>query len=294
MDLSEVLKKKRPELSASSIKTYSSILRSLHKKVFGNTDIDIDDFDKTEKIIDHLKDVPSNKRKTILSALVVITDKKPYRDLMMDDIHSYKNEISKQERTDEQKENWLSNDELNGVFDNHKREADLLYKKQALKPVDLQEIQSYIILCLLSGRFIAPRRSTDYVAMRIRGDIDKNTDNYIEKNKMIFNRYKTAKTYGKQEIVIPKPLQTILKKWIAVNPTDWLLFDSNNNPLTNVKMTQRLNKIFGKKASVNALRHTYLTDKYAPVMEAQKKMAVDMAEMGSSLAQDKTYIKLDT
>jgi site-specific DNA-adenine methylase len=134
----------------------------------------------------------------------------------------------------------------------------------------------------------------DYVNMRIKGDIDKDKDNYIDKNKFVFNSYKTAKVYGKQELSIPKPLQTILKKWIAVNPTDYLLFDTNGNKLTNVKLNQRFNKIFGKKASVNAMRHTYLTDKYKPLMEQQKKMAEDMKDMGSNANnQASTYVKLD-
>jgi len=291
MDLTEIIKSKREHLSDSSIKTYCSILRSLYKKIFGTGDIDIKKFDETDKIIDFLKELPANKRKTILSALVVITDKKPYRDLMMDDIQTYKTEINKQETTPEQKENWIDTDELNNVLDLHKKEADLLYKKSNLKPADLQEIQNYIILCLLSGKYIAPRRSMDYVNLKIK-NVDKSKDNYIEKNKIIFNTYKTAKTYGQQIIDIPKSLQPILKKWIAINPTDWLLFDTNNNKLTNVKMTQRLNKIFGKKSSVNQLRHTYLTDKYAPLMQAQKEMSKDMTEMGSSMIQAPTYVKL--
>ncbi len=291
--LTEYIKSKRENLSDSSLKTYTSILRSLYKKVFGDGDIDEKKFSETGKIIEYLKDLPANKRKTILSALVVITDKKDYRDLMMDDIHSYKADINTQEKTDEQKASWIDGGELESTFDTYKKGADLLYKKGSLKPADLQEIQNYIILCLLSGKFIAPRRSLDYVDMRIRGDIDKEKENYIDKNKFVFNSYKTAKTYGQQTVVIPKPLQTIIKKWIGVNPTDWLLFDANGNKLTNVKLTQRLNKIFGKKASVNQLRHTYLTDKYKPLMQAQKEMAQDMAEMGSSKNMAVNYIKLD-
>jgi hypothetical protein len=63
--------------------------------------------------------------------------------------------------------------------------------------------------------------------------------NYIEKNKMYFNSYKTAKTYGCQVIDIPKALQTILKKWININPTK-TLFDANMNPLSSVKLSQRI------------------------------------------------------
>jgi len=292
-ELTDYIKSKREGLSPSSLKTYTSILKSLYKKVFGDEKINEERFGETDKIISYLKDLEPNKRKTILSALVVVTDNKKYRDLMLEDIQKYKTEISKQEKTDEQKENWVDGDELNKTFDACKKEADLLYKKSNLKATDLQEIQNYIILCVLSGKFIAPRRSMDYVNMRIKGDIDKEKENYIDKNKFVFNSYKTAKVYGKQELSIPKPLQTILKKWISVNPTDYLLFDTNGNKLTNVKLTQRLNKIFGKKASVNQMRHSYLTDKYKPLMEEQKKMADDFKDMGSSQAQAQTYIKLD-
>jgi hypothetical protein len=292
-ELTDYIKSKRDTLSASSLKTYTSILKSLYSKVFDDEKINMKKFDETDKIISYLKDLEPNKRKTILSALVVVTNKPAYRDLMMEDIHQYKTEINKQEKTDEQKENWVDGDELNKTFDLYKKESDLLYKKTNLKAGDLQEIQNYIILCLLSGKFIIPRRSMDYVNLKIKGDIDKDKDNYIDKNKFVFNSYKTAKTYGKQEIIIPKPLQTILKKWISINPNDYLLFDTNNNKLTNVKLNQRLNKIFGKKASVNAMRHTYLTDKYKPLMEAQKEMSKDLKEMGSSQAQASTYVKLD-
>jgi len=151
-----------------------------------------------------------------------------------------------------------------------------------LTPNDLQQIQSFIILSLLGGIFIPPRRSKDYVDFVIK-DIDKGK-NYIEKHKMYFNSYKTAKTYGCQIIDIPKPLQSIWKKWITItiNPTKTLLFDINMNPLSSVKLNQRINKIFsGRKVSVNALRHSYLTDKYTTHSQVDKEWAKDMAQMGS-------------
>jgi hypothetical protein len=292
-ELTDFIKSKRNSLSASSLKTYTSILKNLYKKVFGDDEkIDEKKFDDTDKIIEYLKDYSPNKRKTILSALVVITGNSAYRNLMMEDIQNYKIEINKQEKTDEQKENWIHGDELNNIFERYKKEADLLYKKEKLKMSDLQDIQNYIILCLLSGKFIPPRRSMDYVNLKIKGPFTEN-DNYIEKNKLIFNSYKTSRVYGRQELNLPKPLQSILKKWTIINPTDYLLFDANKNKLTNVKLTQRLNRIFGKKASINQLRHTYLTDKYKPLAEEQKKMENDMKKMGSSTAQSNTYIKLD-
>ena len=80
------LKKLRPTLSEGSLTTYCSILRSLHRKLFGG-DIQKDDFDESDKILKYLDDLPPNKRKTILSALVVISGKPDYRKEMLEDIN---------------------------------------------------------------------------------------------------------------------------------------------------------------------------------------------------------------
>jgi hypothetical protein len=59
-------------------------------------------------------------------------------------------------------------------------------------------------------------------------------------------------------------------------------------------MNQRLNKLFnGKKISVNALRHSFLTTKYANTMKEMKDMENTMKEMGSSTNVAQNYVKLD-
>ena len=287
----EIIKLK-PNISTSSVNTYNSILKNLYKNVFKSTDIDLNKFENTGPIISYLKDLEPRKRKTILASLVVITDNKRYRDQMLKDIEEYRSDESKQIKSDKQNDSWLDTSEINEIFNDMTTNVNILYKKKSLNSIDLQDIQNYIILCILSGRYIPPRRSKDYVDFKIR-DIDKEKDNYIDKKNMIFNSYKTSKTYQRQEIPIPQPLMKILNKWIKINPTDYLLFDSNGKKLTNVKLTQRLNKIFGKKASVNQLRHTYLSDKYQDTIKLNKEMADDMKAMGSSRAQESIYIKKD-
>jgi len=255
LDLKIALKELRPNLSASSITTYDSILRNLHKKVYEKAPIDMKNFNNVKPILEELQKLPVNRRKTILSALTVLTDNKLYRDAMLDDIKEYNAEISKQKKTITQQENWLEPEELKRKFHLLKKNAELLYKKKIIKPNDLQEIQNFIILLLFSGEHFPPRRSKDYTDFRI-GNIDKQKDNYLEKNEMVFNSYKTATTYGQQRITVPPKVRTTLQKWFKINLTDYLLFDENYEPLTAVKLNQRLNKIFdGKKISVNALRH---------------------------------------
>jgi len=295
MDLKQVIKQARPTLSDSSITTYNSILKNLYLKVFGDKDIKLENFENSNKILKYLEDVEPNKRKTILSALVVICkDPKPYRSLMLTDIKDYNKEIATQEKTDEQKENWIEKGQLDTIFNVLKKEADFLYKKQTLNMTELQKIQNFIIISLFY--LINPRRAKDYTEFKILS-IDREKDNFFDdkNSELSFVNYKTAKFYGTQKVKIDKVLKSILKKWISINPTDYLLFDANSQKLTPVKLNQRLNKIFGseKGHSVNQLRHSFLTDKYADSIKMKSAMAKDMEEMGSSVNQSTIYIKKD-
>lgn len=295
-DIREYIKEKRPSLSSSSLTTYASTLRSLYKKVFGDKEFNPEDFEKqTEKVLSHLKDIPPNRRKSILSALVVITGNGVYRQHMLSDIKDYNAEIAKQQKTEKQEENWVTAEDIASVWGSLKQAADALYRKPNKTIADLQQIQNFIILSLLGGVIegFPVRRSKDYCDFKIK-NIDKSKDNYLEGNNAVFNSYKTAKFYNKQTIPVPKVLKAILKKWIALNPTDYLLFDGNLNPLTAVKLNQRMSKIFGgKKIGTNMMRHSVLTEKFGDVIALKKQIDDTMAAMGSSAQQLTTYVKDD-
>lgn len=290
--IKDLIKSKRPNLSASSLTTYTSILKSLYRKVFGKDDYDLKRFDDAEDTLKVLKDTPFNKRKTILSALVILTDNKDYRNLMGEDIKEYNADIAKQEKSSSQEANWIDPEEIGLVFKELKKNAELIYKKTNKTPMDIQQIQNYIIIALLGGVYISPRRAKDFCDFKIKNH-NKLTDNFIEKKNMIFNSYKTAKTYGKQEISIPPALKTIIAKWISINPTDYLLFDTNMNPMTAVKLNQRINRIFDKKVGVNLLRHSYLTEKFGETIKQKDEIADTMKDMGSSASMLTTYVKND-
>jgi len=295
-DIKALIKEKRPQLADSSITTYTSILKSLYKKVFGDGDIVLAKLKDTEVVLNALKDTPPNKRKTILSALFITTEIPQYRELMMKDSQAYAKEISQNKKTEAQAENWVEPEDIEAVLNKLEADAKAIYKKQTKTPQDLQSLQDYIIMALLSGKYIPTRRSKDFCDFKIKS-INKETDNYIEgKSNLVFNSYKTAKTYGRQVIPLPIKLKNILFKWIQLNPTDYLLFDSNMNPMTNVKLNQRLNKIFGdKKVGVNNLRHTNITEALGEdtkTTKASKKKAEKlMTAMGSSVSMVDTYVK---
>lgn len=302
MDFSEEIKKIKPKISVASLKTYNSLLKNVHRTAFGNAEPDIKNFKKEKIIMEYLNKKPYNTRKTFMAALLCIEpDNKAYKDQMNEDIRTYRDEVSKSELTDKLDESAISQEEIDGIMAKLKQNAKALLKKQSHTIPDLMEIQNWVILSMYYGH-IVPRRAQDYVLM-LHKNADKKYDNYVDMqdNRLVFNKYKTAikmgeTLKGRQELEIPPSLKKILKKWIAVIPpeVDNLFFNSQLLPLSNVSLNQRLNAIFGgKKASVNSLRHFYLTSKYKDLMEKTEEMDEEMQAMGSSKAQANIYIKIN-
>ena len=285
----EKIAKERPNLSDNTLKTYTSILSSLHRKVF-EKEIHLDDFNNVKKIMEALKDKAPSTRKTSLSALFVLTGIQDYRDQMQEDIKTYKTDVSKQEMNDKQKDNLLTQDEIKAKLDALRINAEHIYKKENKTPSDINQIQNYIILALTSGVHVIPRRSLDWVMMKTKS-IDKTKHNYMDKGKFHFITYKGSNEKGEQVVPIPKALQAILKKWSTVHDNDYLLFDVQNKPLNSVKLNQRLNRILGDGSAINMLRHSYLSTNFADTINMNKKLNDTMEAMGSSIAQQKIYIQ---
>jgi hypothetical protein len=291
-EIESKLRENRKELSENSIKTYTSILNNLYKKIYGDEKINLKKFNNVNFISQYLpKNI--NVRKTYYSALYVLTNIEEYKIKMLDDINEYNEEIEKQEKTETQKNNWIETETINNkideLFPQFITNINLISKTENKNKL-YQQIQDFIILCLTTGKFIQPRRLKDYTEFKIK-QIDKNKDNYLEGTNFYFNTYKGSDKKGLQKIKIPIKLKNILVKWININPTNYLLFDKNFNKLSSVKLNQRLNKIFNGKISVNALRHTYLTDKHQKTIIDLDNLKKDLNLMGSSILQAKTYIK---
>lgn len=294
MSLPETIKTLRPKLSDGSVKTYTSILKNLFLKCHPDTkEINLKWFHEQEPILKHLEKIPPQNRKTILSALIVISPEcnNLYKAQMNEDLDISKAQLLKQEKTETQKKNWITPTEIDVLFRQNLAECKTLWKKPVLTSGDFQKCQNVIILALLSGVFINVRRSLDYTEFKIR-NIDEEKDNFLKGKTLYFNRYKTAKFKGLQTIPnIPAPLVKLLKQWIAINKHDYLLVDTLGNKLNPVKLNQRLNGIFGgRHISVNILRHVSLTDKYKDI-PALTDLLQTAEEMGHSLPQALEYIK---
>lgn len=286
MSLIETIKEARPNISESSVKVYDSIIRNLYKKINKDKEFNIDFFNTNYKqVIQFLKDKEPKNRKTIYSALVVISSKKPevlkaYTDQMMSDSKEAELQTLKQEKTDKQKDNWITQDELKKKFEELELEAKPLIKKvitdkKKLTVDEYQKFQNYLIIALYYLN--EPRRLLDYTEMKVKNWDDKN-DNYFDKSKFIFNTYKTAKYTGKQEVKVDAKLRYIIKIRKLLDDNEYLLIDTQKKKLTPVKLNQRLNKIFGKKVGASILRHSFVSNflKDVPALEKMTEIANNM------------------
>ena len=96
--------------------------------------------------------------------------------------------------------------------------------------------------------------------------------------KLYLEKCKTSDTYGLAKVDASKELDTAIRKCIKVNPSDYVLISSNNEPLSSSQITRRLNAIFGKRVSFNVLRYMYLTNFYmsTPPLKDMERVARDM------------------
>jgi hypothetical protein len=283
-ELFKMIKEKRPKLSDSSTRTYVSLLSTLYKKLEGEDKEFFEDHEKP--IINYIKEMSSaQSRKTICSALFVLTEKPIYRALMMDDV---------KEVNDKYKTQKPNTDKIMRTFDEIKATHQMLLEKLKKNPsIDnyVNAIISYLSTGVLND--LPPRRLQDYAFMKTKGyDKDKEMNNYMDKKNFVFNVYKTHERYGTQTIAIPMELMTLIKKWKKINDSEYLLItDEKGTPFNPSSLSKRLTSLFG--VSVDGLRSIYLSSVYKdmPKIEEMEKRAYQMGHSVSSALN--YYVKKD-
>jgi len=135
------IKKQRPNLNPSSVKTYTSILFNLRKKLEPDND-DIKFFDNDEKIIDSLKDKTPQTRKTVLAALFILTNNKAYNELMLSDCKHTNDLYKTQKKTKKEEDGWVSVEQIKEIYDDFFEKVNAMFSKKLL--ADYQIINNFI------------------------------------------------------------------------------------------------------------------------------------------------------
>jgi hypothetical protein len=286
--------------------TASAYIKTLYnlndKKPFKNLSF----LKKTDEIMKKLEAYAESTQKTLISTIAsclsLDKDKSGYKtvykfyyDKMMEKAKVAK-EADTSDKTTKQEKNWIEWDEV------QKKYSELCANIAKDKKPSLEHLLPVLVLGLYVE--IPPRRNQDYLQMRVirltpkqKSDTLSKEFNYCVLRKgvpteFIFNKYKTSKTYGTQNIAIPATLAEIIKKYIKVHPLTKekefsFLVGVDGTPITaDNSITRVLNRIFGKNVGSSMLRHIYLSSKYDI-----NSMKSDAEGMAHSVSQQKDYLK---
>lgn len=265
-------------LTPSTLKTYTSILFSLIKKT--ELPQDMKSFDNTDVILKHISANPmAQSRKTALSGLFVLTGNPKYGEQMSKDIKIVNDDYKKKIMSPERKEKMLNPEQL-------KEKNDALiakYKKEKTK----DSLNDVVISVLMSGVYFPPRR-LEYALVKTR-DYNKETDNYIIKNKIYMNQYKTSAKYGMQSVIVPKEIMPYITKAVKENASGYLLEAKGGKPYSSSSLSKKLTTLFG--LGIDLIRSSYINH---VIYEDGlfKKMEATAEAMGNSIeSQQNFYIK---
>jgi hypothetical protein len=281
-EIVEELKKNRPLLSETSLKTYASLLERLLKKFGIESLADLEKHEQT--ILEHLKTIESPQtRKTTLSPLVILTDAKSYKELMSETTKIINDKYRGQKVDLDKLKDMKTMEEL--------KEFNRQLEIKAGKNKTEQDYQNLLISYFFTGVIdgLPPRRLQDYTEMKI-SNYDKNSDNWTDGKQLVFNKFKTAKHSGQQKITIPKEIQAMVKRAIKLNDTEYLLHN-NGNQYTTPSMSKKLKATYG--VSVDGLRSIFISHMYKglPALEKMEQVAEDMGHsVGTALNH---YVKTD-
>jgi hypothetical protein len=294
-------------ISPASLKLYFNNLKRLNDNIFPKSATFLGNVELILKKIEHYK---ANTRRTYLISIVTLLKHLPKQKKLYDKYYALLDEYNKSLQTnnvksDTQKQNWITQDEVNSIYNKLSEEVTPLLEKKKLSQSEYDTILSWVVLSLYTLQ--PPRRNLDYqqcvLINKYLPDMDKKY-NYLDKsnNTFIFNNYKTKGTYKSQEQKIPDELVEVIDKYLKVHPLKNelkkktfaipFLVDHQGNPFQNINsITRILNKIFGKRIGVSMLRNIYLTSKYSG---AVKDLDEDAKRMGTSVHTAQShYVKLD-
>jgi len=293
MTLTDTLRKFKPNVTDSTIKSYiqnlNKIMKTLEKK-------DLDFLENFEKVKEAIKDLSPLTQRNYYNAIIVylqsvkgnaksIAKYVEIRDKHNDDYQAFTKTNTKSEK---QSKNWITEEELNDVL-------------EYWKSFDLQK---YTLLKLL----LAYPVRNDFRDLQIMtygkynkmSDEDKKGNNYFLKRQkplayfFALNRYKTAGSYGEKLIEIDaslnKEIGTFLRK---SGHTSYLFTKKSGAPFSSIEFSKYVNSIFkktGKNISTTMIRHIMATLSGGEALKKQKELADNM---GHSLGQNTDYIKID-
>jgi len=280
---------KNRKLKESSINTYLFNLNKLHKKIFDKPIENLDFLLDVDKVINSLSDLKLTTQKTYLASIVVALDSMKekkfekaldkYREIMLDNIKFYNEDIKKQNKSETQSKNWVSMKALKKVVNDYHKELKnkkvFEKSKDEITKKEKDLLQKWLVGSLYVIDNKNPPLRLDYTPLEIitLKDYNKLKDNQKDKNYLVnvsrnnkffsFSDYKTDKTYGIKKIQVGNKLNSILNSYLKLHDNKFLLLNNKGEPMTPNSLGKYITKVFeptNKKITGTLIRHIYISE----------------------------------
>ena len=304
-ELEKEEKKSKVRVTEKSVAQYLTRTKRVHKLMFDKPMEDLEwlkDVDGIMKFIlesDHWK--TKNSQATIVNSLTSFL--RNSKDLSKDMEEVYKKYSSYNSTLANNNQKAKKENKMNG-----KESAVMLPWDEVLeKTKNIKSLEDRALVSVYT--LIHPRRVDDFRLMKIftkkKGRVIPEDDhNYLVLNtkrvpqEFVFNKYKTAKHYGKQVIKLPNNLKEILKAYTDKGKANnsCLFSQANGECLSQPGFTSKVRNTFkkylGKPLTVNTLRHSFISN-----LDQNKMSIADREEiarkMGHSVGEQMQYNRID-
>lgn len=283
MSFLDILKTRR--ITESTFNLYKKNLEKLND---GNEVKNINFLKSKATILEKLEKYSPNTRRNFIISIVSVLKLLPKNEKLYNEYYELLKKMNDESRentdkTEKQKENWMSQDEVMEVYKKLEEEISPSLAKKKISEKEYESILNYVILSLYVLQ--QPRRNADYQKMMVVKKWDDKMSqehNYLDlgKNQFVFCNYKTGGTYGTKTEEIPENLREIINKYLKLHPLRKMkepycfLAKYDGTCLKNINdITKRLNKIFGKRVGASLLRNIFATDKFSNVIKEMKETA---------------------
>ncbi len=308
-NLPETIKKARPSIKDTTLKSYIANLTKL-KKLFDTDNYDfLKDIDAVlEKIGDKHFTTVRNYLNAIIVLLMALNHEEKYDKLLKiyidkrdtlnkryEDENTATNKIS-----EKQAPNFIPYEDLVKMI--NKMGDDLKgFKKKQLTPKDKMLLQIYIIyqihIRLPMRNDLAEMEAITKRAYNKLSVEDKKAKNYlvVEKTKMfmVLNKFKTSSKYEELKFDVPKDLEKLIRSYIRINGLGVMFKSSTGKTLSRNQISQLLikysKKYIGKSVSTTMLRKIVLSHKFGDMVKEQQAMSDITGHSVETM--NKVYIK---
>ena len=328
--LRQKIKKKRPEITESSINVYITALRMLYSQYVDGDEAKLSkqlktkflhDFDGIKKLLETCR--TPNTCKTRLTAILVALDSETknrdqklidkYQAYLKDIMVGVNKQIESQELTRTESNNWIDFNDVKEVTNKilEKINKNGLWKKSKLSKSEYGLVQKYVLLRFYLAypmrNNVADTKVVSLAEYKGLDDDERKGANWLirEGKKYIFklNKFKNVKRIGVKSYDINPDISKLLTKWFRINDSQYMFtLNDGRTPLSANGVTKIMNSIFsefadGKKISTSMLRHIQISDdlKDEPTL-AEKKVKAEKTEQKyqHSSSMNQTYRRIDT